>query len=117
METPKSGFRAGMPLRLETFLSGMETSISKAKTKGPIPLETFLSGMETNKKGEIRMMKNTPLKPSLVEWKLHYHQHIALFSLALETFLSGMETHSCSFISPFFVFLETFLSGMETKRL
>ena len=54
---------------LETFLSGMETSVKRWCRNRGRRLETFLSGMETNAQGGRLMSIFTPLKPSLVEWK------------------------------------------------
>ena len=56
-------------------------------------LETFLSGMETVLHLDFEELSCTPLKPSLVEWKLGMvGENNGPVGGALETFLSGMET-------------------------
>ena len=78
-------------------------------------LETFLSGMETSETKAIRRRVPDPLKPSLVEWKLRMQLQVVRLLTVLETFLSGMETtENTYYIVSQLVNLETFLSGMET---
>ena len=51
METRTSPGAEGRPPFLETFLSGMETTMEEMKMKYRVDLETFLSGMETDSWG------------------------------------------------------------------
>ena len=54
-------------------------------------LETFLGGMETRHRLR-RSKRFSPLKPSLVEWKLGFHLCIRFpEATALETFLNGLD--------------------------
>ena len=55
-----------------------------------------------------------PLKPSLVEWKLHCRTPPDVTLSLLETFLGGMETSEVHDTGAFRERLETFLGGMET---
>ena len=79
-------------LCLETFLSGMETGKCFAALKIVSCLETFLSGMETSGNDWRERTGRSPLKPSLVEWKLVKKKVQEALRKLLETFLSGMET-------------------------
>ena len=54
---------------LETFLGGMETLHELLRYAPHTDLETFLGGMETRHRLR-RSKRFSPLKPSLVEWKL-----------------------------------------------
>ena len=47
-------------------------------------LETFLGGMETPAARQPPNRHGETLKPSLVEWKLHYHEGITHLSLTLK---------------------------------
>ena len=79
------------PRTLETFLGGMETTLSFVCLCYNSFLETFLGGMETSVVWDWRALKPS-LKPSLVEWKPLSRIRFPLASMVLETFLGGMET-------------------------
>ena len=91
METSSSPYRFSCGPTLETFLGGMETRRSLMEGKGLFDLETFLSGMETPAVPP-SPISLSPLKPSLVEWKLRGRNSGGTRGSCLETFLSGMET-------------------------
>ena len=91
METPGVGEGCAVGTPLETFLSGMETLPSRPAPLGSDVLETFLSGMETVLP-LLPRFSESPLKPSLVEWKQGPWGMSGWRPRSLETFLSGMET-------------------------
>ena len=72
----------------------METRCGGCKPHPLHDLETFLGGMETRDYEVEKSVLGTPLKPSLVEWKLVLlHYFLTVFE-DLETFLGGMETRT-----------------------
>ena len=115
METGDADASAAARIRLETFLSGMETCTPRRFDTAAGPsLKPSL--VEWKPRKEVYGAATPcPLKPSLVEWK-HPEWVEALMGFPrLETFLSGMETEYNPLPALSASSLETFLSGMETR--
>ena len=81
---------------LETFLGGMETVRGKARRPfGNTPLKPSLVEWK-QVQGLGRLDPGASLKPSLVEWKRTEPSTLRILAKALETFLGGMETRGPS---------------------